>query len=103
MAANITAAAPQRELAYRSIDGIEVVLFWNPPTGELMVTVSDARTGAYFELSAEPEEALDVFAHPYAHAAYRGLRYESELLPAWAEAAAHGAVVTADRMGHSTT
>ena len=40
---------------------------------ELTVTVSDERNGAYFELAAEPHQALDVFNHPYAHAAFQGL------------------------------
>jgi hypothetical protein len=64
---------PQRELAYRNIDGIEVTLFWHQITDELTVTVSDERNGAYFELAAEPHQALDVFNHPYAHAAFQGL------------------------------
>jgi hypothetical protein len=63
----------QRELAYRNIDGVEVVLFWHEITDELTVTVSDERNGAYFELAADPHQALDVFNHPYAHAAFQGL------------------------------
>jgi hypothetical protein len=77
-----------RELAYRENDGLEVVLFWHDVTGEVTVCVSDERSGAYFELPAEPEEALDVFYHPYSYAAFRGLPYEDALLPCWAQAAA---------------
>jgi hypothetical protein len=51
-------------------------------------TASDERTGAYFELDAGPDEALDVFYHPYAHAAFRGVPYDEALLASWAEAAA---------------
>ena len=76
-----------RELAYRAADGVEVVLFWQEITDELAVAVSDARSGAYFELAAAPHEALDVFNHPYAHAAFRGLPYAEEPLASWAEAA----------------
>jgi hypothetical protein len=76
-----------RELAYRAADGVEVVLFWQEITDELAVAVSDARSGAYFELAAAPHEALDVFNHPYAHAASRGLPYAEEPLASWAEAA----------------
>jgi hypothetical protein len=77
-----------RELAYRASDGMEVVLFWHDTTGELTVTVSDQYTGAYFELAAAPDQALDVFNHPFAHAAFRGLSYSEEPLASWAEAAA---------------
>jgi hypothetical protein len=76
-----------RELAHRVNNGVEVVLFWHEIKDELTVAVSDERTGAYFELAAEPHQALDVFKHPYAHAAFRGLPYDEESLPSWAEAA----------------
>jgi hypothetical protein len=72
-----------RELAYRANDGVEVVLFWHEHTDELTVAVSDARSGAYFELDAAPDQAFDVFNHPYAHAAFRGLPYAAAALP-WA-------------------
>ena len=62
-----------RELAHRVNNGVEVVLFWQKLTSELTITVSDERSGAYFELAAAPDEVLDVFNHPYAHAAFRGL------------------------------
>jgi hypothetical protein len=81
MATNAT--NPYRELAYRANDGVEVLLFWHQNTDELTVTVSDQRSGAYFELAAAPDEALDVFNHPYAHAAFRGLPYADEPLALW--------------------
>jgi hypothetical protein len=93
MASNATNL--NRELAYRAGDGVEVVLFWHPNTDELTVAVSDARSGAYFELAAAPDQALDVFNHPYAHAAFRGLPYAEESLASWAEAAAR--VTATDR------
>lgn len=77
-----------RELAHRASDGVEVVLFWHELTDELLVTVSDERTGAYFELAAAPDQALDVFKHPYAYAAFSELPYEEALLASWAKAAA---------------
>ena len=64
-----------RELEHRTNDGVEVVLFWHPVSDELTVTVSDQRTGAHFELEAKPGNALDVFHHPYAYAAFLGLPY----------------------------
>jgi hypothetical protein len=88
---------PYRELAHRVNNGVEVVLFWHEIKDELTVTVSDEGTGAYFELAAEPHQALDVFNHPYAHAAFRGLPYEEASLASWAEAAATQRQVTPDR------
>jgi hypothetical protein len=88
MASSAATHHPDRELAYRASDGIEVVLFWHELTNELSVCVSDERTGAYFELPAAPEHALDVFEHPYAYAAFGGLLYDEELLASWVDAAA---------------
>jgi hypothetical protein len=85
-----------RELAHRAADGLEVVLFWLEATNDLTVSVSDERTGAYFELAAEPDEALSVFYHPYAHAASRGVPYDEALLASWAEVAAGRGDVSAD-------
>jgi len=83
-----------RELAYRAADGVEVVLFWRKITDELAVAVSDEHSGAYFELAAAPQEALDVFNHPYAHAAFRGLPYSEELMGDWAQGADTGAITS---------
>jgi hypothetical protein len=69
MAGTSATQEPYRELAHRTNDGVEVVLLWHQPSDELIVTVSDERNGAYFELPAEPRRALDVFNHPYAYAA----------------------------------
>jgi len=88
MASTNATQQPCRELAHRTHDGVEVVLFWHQLSGELTVSVSDERNGAYFELAAAPDQALDVFNHPYAHAAFRELPYAGVSLPAWAEAAA---------------
>ena len=80
----MNAVRPHRsicELASRESNGIDVTLLWNPRTGELRICVSDARTGAYFELDAEPEKALDVFHHPYSYAALRGIPYDRAPVP----------------------
>ena len=74
------ASNPYRELAYRANDGVEVVLFWHNGTDQLTVSVLNRRTGAYFELPAAPDQALDVFNHPYAYAAARGLANAAESL-----------------------
>jgi hypothetical protein len=85
------------ELAYRLNDGLEVVLFWHRGTTELTVCVSDERSGAYFELPADPAVALDVFYHPYSYAAFMGVPYDEALLASWAQAAATPGAVLADR------
>jgi hypothetical protein len=77
-----------RELAQRATDGLEVTLFWRETTNELSVSVSDERSGAYFELATEPHQALDVFYHPYSYAAFKGIPYDDALLASWAQAAA---------------
>jgi hypothetical protein len=72
----VSPAEPYRELAHRETDGLEIALFWHQRTGRLTVAVSDQRTSDYFELEAAPDEALDVFEHPYAYAAARGVSYK---------------------------
>ena len=63
----------QKELAYRENDGVAVTLSWNKTTNGLSVAVHDWRTDAAFELVVDAAEALDVFDHPYAYAAFRGV------------------------------
>jgi hypothetical protein len=87
MSARDFESGQHRELAHRVTGGVEVVLFWHSGTGAVTTTVSDVRTGSYFEVPVEPSHALDVFEHPYAYAAFAGIPYESELLPSWAETA----------------
>ena len=62
----------RRELAYRSSNGIDVFLLWCPADDSLAVVVIDEAAES-FELSVTSNEALDVFDHPYAHAAFRGI------------------------------
>ena len=57
-----------RELAHRFGDGIEVTLYWHSRDDRLTVSVSDARTGEFFEVDAPRNAALDVFHHPFAWA-----------------------------------
>ena len=76
------------ELASRESNGITVRLFWSPASGLVTVGVADPANDLHFELVLdEQERALDVFHHPFAHAAARGLdfhtpRPEVELLDA---------------------
>jgi hypothetical protein len=68
------------ELDHRGTDGVEVALYWNELTGRVAVAVADERTGDCFEVVVTAaDNALDVFEHPYAYAALRGIDYHDEL------------------------
>ena len=75
------------ELASRETNGIRVRLFWSRSTNLVTVAVDDAANDDHFELILdEDERALDVFHHPFAHAAARGVEFrtvrpEPEVLP----------------------
>ena len=56
------------ELDYRESNGIAVSLLWNRISNRLSVVVEDRKAGESFDLTARPENALDVFHHPYAYA-----------------------------------
>jgi hypothetical protein len=60
----------ERELEQRNTDGIEVRLVWRPMDESLVVIVDDERSGESFRLKVEPEDALEVFEHPFAYAAW---------------------------------
>jgi hypothetical protein len=62
----------KKELAFRESNGVAVTLYWHSGTNRVGVTVYDATSDELFELEADPTEALDLFHHPYAHAARRG-------------------------------
>ena len=68
-------AGPARVvLAERKNAGIQVTLLWAEDTDAVAVLVRDEGTGDQFELSVEPgANALDIFEHPYAYAAWRGV------------------------------
>jgi hypothetical protein len=66
------------ELASRESNGITVKLFWSRSTNLVTVAVADAATDDYFELVLDDDEpALEVFNHPFAHAAARGLEFRT--------------------------
>jgi hypothetical protein len=64
-----------QELDFRSNNGLEVALLWEPETNRVSVSVFDGRSGDDFTLEVDPAEALDAFHHPYALAASRGVHY----------------------------
>ena len=66
------------ELASRETNGITVRLLWSRSTNLVTVAVDDAENDDYFELIlGEHERALDVFHHPFAHAAARGIEFRA--------------------------
>ena len=69
------ASKQTRELDFRSADGLEVTLVWQPETNGVTVKVFDAKTGDDFDIDVEPANAMDAFHHPYAYAASRGLHF----------------------------
>jgi hypothetical protein len=71
MTVSLHTQTARRELDHRYSNGIDVTLSWCPTGNRLYVTVLDD-AGDSFELSVRPDEALDVFNHPFAYAAFRG-------------------------------
>lgn len=70
-------AGPARVvLAERKNAGIQVTLLWAEDTDTVAVLVRDDGNDDQFELSVEPgANALQIFEHPYAYAASRGVDY----------------------------
>jgi hypothetical protein len=63
-----------RELDRRSNDRMEVALLWSERDDRVVVAVADEKTGVRFQIEVhDGEHALDVFHHPYAYAAWRGI------------------------------
>jgi hypothetical protein len=56
-----------KELAFREEGGVGVTLLWQEVEDRLRVIVQDTQTGETFELDAPPDNALDVFYHPFAY------------------------------------
>jgi hypothetical protein len=60
---------PEKELAHRTGDGIDVSLYWNERTNRVTVKVYDARSDERFEFDVDGSRALDAYRHPFAYAA----------------------------------
>jgi hypothetical protein len=73
----MTEITKARELDARAGDGIDVRLLWYPATEAVTVSVYDARHDHAFELVVDPDEALDAFHHPFAHACFRGISFDA--------------------------
>ena len=69
-----TPGEPERELDHRRSDRIDVWLRWRRRDDLLFVEVVDGRTGDRFVVEVlDGDRPLDVFHHPYAYAAVRGI------------------------------
>jgi len=69
----MTQTAQIEELASRESGGLQVSLLWSRDDGTLSVVVRDNWTGEGFSLApTAPNEAMDVFRHPFAYRASRG-------------------------------
>jgi hypothetical protein len=72
---------PRVVLASRKNTGIRVTLLSAADTNAA-VLVRDHSTNEQFELLVEPEaNPIDVYVHPYAYAAWRGIDYRTVSLP----------------------
>jgi hypothetical protein len=71
-----------RELDHRRVDGIDVWLLWREDDGQVLVSVADDKTGDRFTIEVrDGEQALDVFHHPYAYAAWYGIDTRADATP----------------------
>ena len=70
---NLTETHP-RELAFRKQDGLQVTLLWWEADNSLAVSVVDQPGADAFLVPVDGgQKPLDVFRHPFAHAARRGI------------------------------
>ena len=67
-----TSTTRRTELAQRTVDGVDIYLFWDEQTNRVTVAVLDARTDDGFELEVDSHRALDAFNHPYAYSRRSG-------------------------------
>jgi hypothetical protein len=61
--------ATVRELDHRRSAGVHVTLLWETPTNQILVAVTDERSGESITFDVNPGEARRAFEHPYVYAA----------------------------------
>jgi hypothetical protein len=63
------APAPEAgiDLAARRGDGLEVTLLWSRASGRVWVVVLHVFTGESFRIDVDPQNALEVYRHPFAY------------------------------------
>jgi hypothetical protein len=68
-----------RELDSRAGDGIHVRLLWSRHRRRALVAVADEKTADAFAIEVpEGEDAMNVYAHPYAYAEDTPLVYSAD-------------------------
>jgi hypothetical protein len=70
-----------KELDSRTGEGYEISLLWSPETGQLAVVVVDETAGEEFAMEVEPDEALEIYRHPFVYANKRRLEFRRPLIP----------------------
>jgi hypothetical protein len=83
---SVTASAPSeamddvlRELDHRTDVWTDIWLLWRERDDRVVVAVANESTGERYRIEVrDSERALDVFHHPYAYAAMRGIDTRSE-------------------------
>jgi hypothetical protein len=63
------------ELTSRESAGLRVALLWDESSNYFAVSVWNAGARDAFELVVTGADALEIFHHPYAYAARRGVEY----------------------------
>ena len=72
-----------RELHSRTSDGIHVTLLWSEHDNRVVVDVADSKTGETFRVDVhDGDRPMDVFHHPFAYAAWRGIATPSRPMEA---------------------
>jgi len=71
---------PTLELAERASNGTRVRLLWRQGTTLLWIEVREPDTDRALRIPVQPEQALDAFHHPYAHAGTHGSAPPAESL-----------------------
>jgi hypothetical protein len=72
---------PRVVLASRQNAGIRVALLWAEDTNTVAVVVRDDSTDDQFELLVDLQaNPIDIYEHPYAYAAWRGIDYRAAVL-----------------------
>jgi len=71
-----------RELHSRVNEGVHIRLLWCENDHSLAVAVTDTRSCEAFSIEIrDGEDALDVFNHPFAYAAWHGIKAPARPLP----------------------
>jgi hypothetical protein len=71
---------PTLELAERASNRMQVRLLWRQGTTLLWIEVREPDTDRALRIPVQPEQALDAFHHPYAHAGTHSSAHPAESL-----------------------